>query len=137
MPLHIQHEEWAELMLFRIRNIHVFWHSECNAANQTLYYCFFFYVTLLSLMDKVPSDQLRNGVLILPFIFSMLSSDAGIRAFYLSQNLDTLQQKTRWCDLKFYSYVKCFKVHADFLAVFLHRKNQIFRLDLCLNVNIF
>lgn len=57
-------------------------------------------------MDKVPSDQLRNEVLILPFIFSMSFNDAGTRVGYLSQDLDTLQQKTR-CELKFYSYVKC------------------------------
>lgn len=59
MPLDIQNEEWAELMLFWIHNIHVFWHSESNAANQTLYSCSCFYITLLSLMDNVLSDQLE------------------------------------------------------------------------------
>lgn len=34
MPLDIQNEEWAELMLFGIHNVHVFWRSECNAENQ-------------------------------------------------------------------------------------------------------
>lgn len=69
MPLDIQNEEWAEFMLFWIHNVHVFWHTECSAANQTLHYCFFFCITLLSLMDNVSSDQLRNEFLILPFIF--------------------------------------------------------------------
>lgn len=66
----------------------------------------------------------------------MPSSDADTRAFYLSQDLDILRQRTH-CDISFYSYIKCFKVHAGFLAVLLRMKNQIFRLDLCLNVIMF
>lgn len=80
-------------MLFWIHNVKVFWHSECNSTNQTLYYCFLFYITLLSLMDKVLSDQLRSEVLIVPFICSVSSSYADTNQGFLSQDLDTLWQR--------------------------------------------